>query len=375
MNIRKSISLASAILLSALSFVSCLRAENNGTPGDLPTDTPSGGLEADTPGYGIGDTLNEDNLPEDVEILTPAVDTPEVDVNADFYPDGLFIYGDAVYTQSYFYEEYAKIYAQMTQYYKQFFGCRVSAVVAPVSSMTIDNPKITSIIPSQKEVLDQMAPLFGDTVNFPNPYEKLAAHKNEYLYFRTDHHWTQRGAYYAYAAFAESVGFTPTPLENFSYAVINDNYFGSLYEWTKDERVKSFHDEVEVFHPTKSVKMTVEASWGEVLEFDTCIVEEKGTYIAFLYGDHPFITINVPDNPQDRVCLVLKDSFGNAFVPFLCEHYGTIFVIDPRTFEGNLNDRLWGYNLTDIIFVNNVEAANSIAWPRLFMGTLGVTLP
>ena len=51
-------------------------------------------------------------------------------------------------------------------------------------------------------------------------------------------------------------------------------------------------------------------------------------------------------------------------------------MIDPRTFEGDLNERLWQYApLTDIIFVNNVEAANSIAWPRLFMGTLGVTLP
>ena len=79
--------------------------------------------------------------------------------------------------------------------------------------------------------------------------------------------------------------------------------------------------------------------------------------------------------PQDRVCLVLKDSFGNAFVPFLCEHYGTILVVDPRFFEGVLTDRLWAYNLTDIIFVNNVEAANSIAWPKLFMGCVGVTLP
>ena len=356
-------------------MVSCLRTEGGDSPADnLPPDTPSqSGLEADTPGYGIGDTLPQD-VP-DVTVLTPVDNAPEVDANADFYPDGLFIYGDAVYTQSYFYEEYAKIYAQMTQYYQKAFKCRVSAVVAPLSSMTIDNPKITSIIPSQKDILDQMAPLFGDTVNFPNPYEKLAAHKNEYLFFRTDHHWTQRGAYYAYAAFAESVGFTPTPLENFERVVINDSYSGSMYEWTKDERVKGFHDTIEVFHPTKSVQMHVEASWGEELDFDSCIVDDVGTYIAYLYGDHPFITITVPDNPQDRVCLVLKDSFGNAFVPFLCEHYGTVLVVDPRFFEGVLTDRLWAYNLTDIIFVNNVEAANSIAWPKLFMGCVGVTLP
>ena len=174
---------------------------------------------------------------------------------------------------------------------------------------------------------------------------------------------------------AESVGFTPTPLENFERVVINDSYSGSMYEWTKDERVKGFHDTIEVFHPTKSVQMHVEASWGEELDFDSCIVDDVGTYIAYLYGDHPFITITVPDNPQDRVCLVLKDSFGNAFVPFLCEHYGTILVVDPRFFEGVLTDRLWAYNLTDIIFVNNVEAANSIAWPKLFMGCVGVTLP
>ena len=85
--------------------------------------------------------------------------------------------------------------------------------------------------------------------------------------------------------------------------------------------------------------------------------------------------INVPSNPQDQNVLVLKDSFGNAFVPFLCEHYGNIIVADVRTLNFNLYNQLKDYGLTDIIFVNNIQAANSYSWSKMYMAAVGVNLP
>ena len=81
-------------------------------------------------------------------------------------------------------------------------------------------------------------------VNLKNVYLQ---HAEEYLFFKSDHHWTHRGAYYAYAEFVKSVGMEPTPIENFEVKVLTDSYIGSMYNYTGDERVKTFYDTVEAY--------------------------------------------------------------------------------------------------------------------------------
>lgn len=296
------------------------------------------------------------------------------DANADFYPNGLFLYGDAVYTQAWYDESYAKTYAQAAQYYKALFGTntRVNVVVAPLSAMVIDNPEVTAQITDQKWMFDSMKTIMGDTVNFVDTYSEFYAHRKEYIFFKSDHHWTDRGAYYAYSAFAKSVGFEPTPLGDFGYDVISETYQGSMYQYTLDERVKNILDTVEVYEPTKPHTMTVTTQYGGTQTFDTSIIKEKSNYLAFIDGDNPFTVINVPSNPQDRSVLVLKDSFGNAFVPFLCEHYGNIYVVDTRYYSLNVYEQFKDYGLTDIIFLNNLQAAISAAWPTMYMRAVGV---
>lgn len=296
--------------------------------------------------------------------------------NADFLPDGLFIYGDGVYTQAFYSETNSKNYANTAAYYKTLFGenTRVSMVVAPVSAMVIDNPTVTSKIPDQRDILDKMAAFVDPSVNFVDAYTEMYEHRDEYLFFKSDHHWTARGAYYAYSAFAKSVGLEPTPLDGFDYAVMNDSYSGSMYNYTYDARVKNFVDTIEAFFPRKAHTMTVTGINGVTYNYDTCIVSANRTYVTFIAGDNPYTVINVPENPQDMNVLVLKDSFGNAFVPFLCEHYGNIIVVDTRHTSMNVYEQLKDYGLTDIIFVNNIQAANSSSWYSLYMNAVGVNI-
>lgn len=307
-----------------------------------------------------------------VESVTPAGE-PEPD--ADFYPDGLFIYGDAFYSQAYYSETNSRWFAKTALYYSQLFGTQVSMVIAPLSSMVIHSQKLAAVIPDQKVMMDDMKAMTDPAVNFVNTYDALAAHDTEYLFFRTDHHWTQRGAYYAYAEFAKSVGLTPTPMEGLTYAVRNDDYHGSMYQFTMDDRAKTFSDTVEAWYPTKAHSMVTVTPEGETLSYDSSIVSVNNTYVTFIAGDNKYTTITVPDNPQDMTCLVLKDSFGNAFVPFLCEHYGTIVVVDPRFADENIYEKYAWMNFRDIIFVNNIEAANSYVWSKLYMAAVGVALP
>lgn len=324
---------------------------------------------------GEGDTLVKQQCEVSVQQVVTLTNSDET-LNADFLPDGLFIYGDAVYTQAYYSETNAKNYAQTAAYYKTLFGenTRVSMVVAPVSAMVIDNPTVTSKIPDQKDILDKMAALTDPSVNFVDAYSEMYEHRDEYLFFKSDHHWTARGAYYAYSAFAKSIGLEPTPLDGFDYSIMNDSYSGSMYNYTYDSRVKNFTDKIEAFFPRKSLTMTVTGINGATYNYDTCIVSTNKTYVTFIAGDNPYTVINVPDNPQDMNVLVLKDSFGNAFVPFLCEHYGNIIVVDTRHTSMNVYEQLKDYGLTDIIFVNNIQAANSSSWYSLYMKAVGVNI-
>lgn len=309
-----------------------------------------------------------------VEITEITAVTPEQNnLHADFLASGLFIYGDAVYTQAWYSDSAAEVYAQTVEYYKKLFGesTRVSVVVAPVSSMVVDNEEVRSKVQDQDEMIQKIGAHMDSSINFVNPYADMYAHKDEYLFFKSDHHWTQRGAYYAYTAFCESVGLEATPLDEFSYEIRNDNYSGSLYDWTNDARVKNFTDFIEAFRPTKSHTMTVTASNGATYNYDTSIVSTNKSYVTFIAGDNPYTVINVPDNPQDKSVLVLKDSFGNAFVPFLCEHYGNIIVVDVRYSSFNIYEQLKDYGLSDIIFVNNTQAITA-SWAQMYLAAVGV---
>ncbi len=294
---------------------------------------------------------------------------------ADFMTNGLFIYGDAVYTKPWYLENYASEYGDTLAYYKKIFpNSRVSACVIPTSAIRIDNEEIKEKLPDQAEIFTQLDELIGTKVNFVNTYAEMYNNRDEYIYFKSDHHWTQRGAYYAYKAFVESVGLEAAEHDDFDIKTLTDSYSGSMYEYTKDERVKAFKDTVEAFMSKKELTMTVTDRSGEVTVYDKAIMESSKTYSAFLCGDNPYTVINVPENPQDRNILVLKDSYGNAFVPFLAENYGNIMVVDTRYTTMNVKEMFADYDLTDILFINNLEAANSPAWAKMYLRAAGVAV-
>lgn len=293
---------------------------------------------------------------------------------ADFLTNGMFIYGDGVYTPAYYSESSASYYAQCLSYYQSLFGSdvQVSSVISPVSSMVIDDPAVQAKIADQGEIQDKIGALMDESINFVDVYSEMYSHRDEYLFFKSDHHWTQLGAYYAYRAFAESRGFTPVERSDMNYSIINDSYSGSMYTFTKDSRVKNFKDVIEAWTTKKTVSMTVTSSTGAVNTYDSCLTPYGNNYVSFIAGDNPYTVINVPENPQDLNILVFKDSFGNAFVPFLTEHYGNIIVVDVRYTDMNVYDQLKDYGLTDIVFVNNVQAALSTSWVKMYLKAVGV---
>ena len=307
---------------------------------------------------------------ETEEVKAPATEKG----SARFLNNGMFIFDGAVYTQPWYAPGVLENYGSTTAYFGTVYPkAKVSVCVIPCSAIRVDDADVQSLLTDQGYIFDQMNAIIGKYgVNFVDTYGEMYAHRDEYMYFKTDHHWTQLGAYYAYKAYVESIGLTATPLEAFEKVVITEDYHGSLYGYTGDDEVLTFRDTVEAFFTKKALTMTVTDQAGGTATYPDAIARWSASYSAFLYGDNPYTVINVPENPQDRNVLVFKDSYGNAMVPFLAENFGNIIVVDTRYNPMNVAAELGDYPFTDVLFINNLEAANSQAWYELYMRAAGL---
>ena len=333
----------------------CVNAKKTGTV-TVSASVPSGVMCSCIVHISSGQTTDDPNPPANI------TDEP------DFISNGFVIYKDAVYANAYYVESAAKSYAEVADYYARLFpGVRVTALTGPLSSfkLPIDTFGVGRLSDQNKMIEDCAA--FFTEARMVNPFQSLYAHKDEYLYFRSDHHWTNRGAYYAYQAFCDAVGLVPAQLEDMEEIVLSDSWRGSMYSYTKDQRVYQITDTVYAYLPTKEHTMTVYTTQGTSTTYSSSVVTSIHYYLAFLTGDWPYITINVPDNPQDMNIIVIKDSYGNAFVPHLCNNYGNIIVVDPRYCTYNLYEMFKDYPLTDILFVNHIYNANNASWARMLL--------
>lgn len=199
-------------------------------------------------------------------------------------------------------------------------------------------------------------------------FDTLKQHKNEYIYFRTDHHWTALGAYYAYCEFAELKGFTPTPLDSFTVREF-PNYLGSFYTSSgKLPQLAANPDTVYAYQPkeTNSIDVLYEnGQWkyGQEIISDMSAASQGSKYLTFIKGDRPLSIIRNPQLSDNSACIVIKESYGNAFVPFLVAHYQTVYIVDYRYFSSvdgrGLLQLCTDTGAKDVLFLNNISATRS----------------
>ncbi len=217
----------------------------------------------------------------------------------------------------------------------------------------------------QKKAIDFMYGSMAPTVKTVSVYDTLLAHNTEYVYFRTDHHWTALGAYYGYEQWAKIKGIEPTPLTQYEKAAY-EGFLGSFYASTnKSAELAKTPDTVEVFKPFNSTQMTITDKkgkvfkWGVVTDVSSWGAENK--YSAFIGGDNPYTLIENADLTDGSSCFVLKESYANAFIPFLVPHYQKIHVVDYRYWNGNVVDFVAQNGINDVLFINNISATRSEA--------------
>lgn len=226
------------------------------------------------------------------------------------------------------------------------------------------NPKASD----GKASIDYIYNKLSSSVTSVDAYSEMLSHNDEYLYYRTDHHWTARGAYYAYVAFCKEKGITPTPLSSYQRLQF-DGFLGTLYaEHGQPQDMKSNPDYVEAFVPKGTNKITVTEKSGNTAEYsivnkqtDTWYPAAGAKYNCFIAGDNPISEIHNPTITNGSSIVVIKESYGNAFIPFLVDSYEYVYVIDYRHWSGDLSDFVIDKKIDDVLFLNVINVTSTKA--------------
>ena len=188
--------------------------------------------------------------------------------------------------------------------------------------------------------------------NFIDIRETLNRHKDEYIYYKTDHHWTALGAYYSYIEWAKDKDLIPYFKDDFNIINVSNNFAGTLYSKINySKELDSIYEFSLKNSPTYKVFYeSSTASYDSLYNYEKLNTKDK--YSFYLDGNHSLVHINTNLNPNDNL-LVIKDSYAHTFVPFLANHYENIFMIDLRYYKSNLEEFIKENKISDILILYN----------------------
>ena len=232
---------------------------------------------------------------------------------------------------------------------------RLYSMVIP-TQIEFTGKKYEGLADSQLETINHIYAGADERVTTVNAYSMLEAHTDEYIYFRTDHHWTTLGAYYAYKQFGAVADVVVADINDFEEKKA-EGFLGYLYNQAKATQLKNKPDTI--YYYTKGENLPFKAkAWedGGIVEYSGKLFKEPGLgqetkYSIFLGGDHPLLEMSTEVN-NGRTILVVKDSYANAFIPWLAHSFEKVVAVDPRSFKGDISDVISEYNVTDVLLMN-----------------------
>lgn len=281
--------------------------------------------------------------------------------------DSIYIIGDTAY-------EYFRGSAKSSSDYINVINTYAKYIPAGINIYTMIIPTHTEfglegvdrqVSNEQKPVIEHIGKNLDGRIIYVNPYDKLYAHyqNGEYLYFRTDHHWTIRGAYYAYCEFCEKAGITPIPQESYEVGKI-EPFLGTFYSTSRqDSSLGKNPDYVEYFKIPTACTVTRYDTKGNMTKgalYYTKVGGEANSYLAFMGGDFAYINIRT-ENQNGKKLMIFKESFANPLIGLLAQHYEEIHVADIRYFPYNAVNFINQYGITDVLFCNGIMSANTSA--------------
>lgn len=253
---------------------------------------------------------------------------------------------------------------------------------------SIDTPTTVMLVPSTGYIADDVLPTFHDKYNDDEDISRISStlskdkigfvdlrerFKSEYkngsqLYYKTDHHWTTKGAYTGYQELCKALGITPiddSTLKKDSYPDFYGTTYSSSGFWLTPP------DNIEIWsNPNNSSKnISVKITEGANIKtsgsmYFTDHLKEDDKYPVFIDGNHALTEIT-NTNAKNGTILLIKDSFSHSLAPFLAENYSKVVLVDLRYYKESVSDLVTTYNPEQVVVlygIDNLATDTDIVW-------------
>lgn len=244
-------------------------------------------------------------------------------------------------------DNFAKRYKDVKQY----------MLISPTSvSILKDKLPYSAPIIDQESYLKSYKEKLPSSIKFVDVYETLNNHKDEYIFYKTDHHWTSLGAFYSYEKLAEDMGLKKKADDYYNVQLVSNDFFGALS--SKSGYDVEEGDKVQVYIPAKNEEYVV-VNYVEEQEksaslYSSEALEKKDNYEVFLKGNHPLVKIKTSAK-NDKTLLIFKDSYANSFIPFLTNDFSKIIVVDPRYYYEDIDKLMEQENVNEVLYLYNAN--------------------
>lgn len=199
------------------------------------------------------------------------------------------------------------------------------------------------------------------TAKLINIVPTLREHNSEYIYYRTDHHWTSLGAYYAYMAASGTLGYSPLSTSAFDIEQVTRSFNGTLYSKSGYRSVTP--DAIDLYEPktgsplSKLVVGTGDSAKTYNSIYFKGVLSSKDKYSVFFDGNQA--REDIFTTSAGKRLLVIKDSYAHSLVPFLMNHYSRITMLDTRYLVTSLNETVNMNDYDQVLFLYNVDTFGS----------------
>lgn len=209
---------------------------------------------------------------------------------------------------------------------------------------------------SQQDAINSIYENLDPRVTAVDAYSTLQEHKDEYIYFRTDHHWTPLGAYYGYRAFIDAEGGQAADKDSLEKNEIR-NVLGYLYDRAPESDTTPDTIEWYTVDPNNMIKTAmhdIDAD-GKLTNYNGVMYDRtKANYLFFFGSDHPIVEMTNAENPNGKTIVVIKDSYANVFAPWLIKSYHRVILIDPRIYTSSFDIITEEFKPDELLIMNYI---------------------
>lgn len=235
--------------------------------------------------------------------------------------------------------------------------------IAPTAPAILSDfaPKGFRTIDQKKEIADLYAGISeNENVVCVDLYDVMTDHLDEQMYYRTDHHWTSKAAYYAYCEIVDTISELtdkelgkPVESDSLEEHCVND-FYGTHYAKFKQAEVEP--DTLTYYDiPIENFKRS-DGEYDSLYDLNKLSVYDK--YAVFLRGNDDLAVIDSNNSNDGRNLIIFKDSYANCLIPFLTYQYDTITVVDLRYYSDSVSELLDDDTTADIMLLYNFDFLN-----------------